>query len=83
MIPTKTVKIGSKSYCTFFRYSIIKSCGQFAPHERPALAEVVRKLQSGEKSANDRPVLRVPGPLDIEKYLHEAGYGEAYNYTVL
>ncbi|XP_014032913.1 tyrosine-protein kinase STYK1 isoform X2 [Salmo salar] len=69
--------------CSNSLYSIIKSCGQYAPHERPALAEVIRKLQSGEKSANNRPVLRVPGPLDIEKYLHEAGYGEAYNYTVL
>ncbi|CAB1351160.1 unnamed protein product [Coregonus sp. 'balchen'] len=64
-------------------YSIIKSCGQFAPHERPALAEVIQKLQSGEKSANNRTVLRVPEPLGIEKYLREAGYGEAYNYVVL
>jgi hypothetical protein len=47
------------------------------------LAEVIQKLQSGEKSANSRTVLRVPEPLDIEKYLREAGYGEAYNYVVL
>ncbi|XP_020356095.1 tyrosine-protein kinase STYK1-like [Oncorhynchus kisutch] len=69
--------------CSNSLYSIIKSCGQFAPHERPTLAEVIQKLQSGEKSANNRTVLRVPEPLDIEKYLREAGYGEAYNYVVL
>ncbi|XP_029591889.1 tyrosine-protein kinase STYK1-like isoform X2 [Salmo trutta] len=69
--------------CSNSLYSIIKSCGQFTPHERPALAEVIQKLQSGEKSANNRTVLRVPEPLDIEKYLREAGFGEAYNYVVL
>ncbi|XP_041757834.2 tyrosine-protein kinase STYK1-like [Coregonus clupeaformis] len=69
--------------CSNSLYSIIKSCGQFALQERPALPEVIRKLQSGEKSANNRTVLRVPETLDIEKYLQEAEYGEAYNYAVL
>ncbi|KAL0962401.1 hypothetical protein UPYG_G00339570 [Umbra pygmaea] len=69
--------------CSNSLYSMIKSCGEFAPHERPALAELIRKLQSGEKSANNNIVLQVPEPLDIEKYMREAGYGEAYNYAVL
>ena len=47
------------------------------------MSELIRKLQAGEKSANGSAVLRVPEPLNIEKYLREAGYGEAYNYAVL
>jgi len=46
------------------------------------LAEVRHKLQSGEKSANDSSIIRVPEPINIEKYLKEAGYGESNNYTV-
>ncbi|KAJ8000043.1 hypothetical protein DPEC_G00200720 [Dallia pectoralis] len=77
----KTLKRAAN--CSNSLYSIIKSCGQFASHDRLVLAELIRKLQSGERSANDRTALRVPEPLDIEKYLREAGYGDAYNYTVL
>ncbi|XP_042292061.1 tyrosine-protein kinase STYK1-like [Thunnus maccoyii] len=65
------------------RYSIIKSCCQWDPQQRLSMSELIRKLQAGEKSANGRTVLRVPEPLNIEKYLREAGYGEAYNYAVL
>lgn len=43
---------------------------------------LIQELQAGERSANGRTVLRVPEPLDIEKYMREAGYGEAYNYAV-
>ncbi|XP_063041918.1 tyrosine-protein kinase STYK1 [Engraulis encrasicolus] len=64
-------------------HSIIKACCQWSQQERPSLAEVRRKLQSGERSANATTVLRVPEPLDIEKYMREAGYGESYNYAVL
>ncbi|XP_010895178.1 tyrosine-protein kinase STYK1 [Esox lucius] len=77
----KTLKRAAN--CSNSMYSIIKACGQFAPHERPAFAELIRKLQSGEKSASDKTVLRVHEPLDIEKYMREAGYGDAYNYAVL
>lgn len=47
------------------------------------MSELIRKLQAGEESANGRTILRVPEPLEIEKYMREAGYGEAYNYAVL
>lgn len=47
------------------------------------MPELIRKLQAGEESANGRTILRVPEPLEIEKYMREAGYGEAYNYAVL
>lgn len=47
------------------------------------MAELIQKLQAGERSADGRRVLRVPEPLDFEKYMREAGYGEAYNYAVL
>ncbi|TKS88799.1 Tyrosine-protein kinase STYK1 [Collichthys lucidus] len=68
--------------CSNSLYSIIKSCCSWNPQQRPSVSELIGKLQAGEKSANGRTVLRVPEPLDIEKYLREAGYGEAYNYAV-
>ncbi|XP_043073150.1 tyrosine-protein kinase STYK1 [Puntigrus tetrazona] len=69
--------------CSNTLYSIIKSCCQWKPKDRVSLAELIRKLQSGERSANDQAVLRVSEPLDMEKYMREAGYGETFNYAVL
>ncbi|KAM3858544.1 tyrosine-protein kinase STYK1 [Diretmus argenteus] len=69
--------------CSNSLYSVIRSCCQWSPQQRLSMPELIRKLQSGEKAANGRTVLRVPEPLDIERYLREAGYGEAYNYAVL
>ncbi|XP_074468990.1 tyrosine-protein kinase STYK1 isoform X2 [Sebastes fasciatus] len=69
--------------CSNSLYSIIKVCCNWRPDQRPSMSELIRTLQAGEKSANGRTVLRVPEPLNIEKYLREAGYGEAYNYAVL
>lgn len=63
------------------RHSIIKGCCQWKNQDRPALAEVSRKLDSGEKSASDK-VLKVSGTVNIEQYLQEAGYGEINSYTV-
>ncbi|XP_069038888.1 tyrosine-protein kinase STYK1b [Lepisosteus oculatus] len=68
--------------CSSSLYSIMKSCCQWRQQDRPQLAEVLRRLQSGEKQANDRTVLRVPEPISISKYLREAGYGDSDNYTV-
>lgn len=76
----KTLK--KPNNCSNSLYSIIKSCCQWKDHDRPSLADVRRKLQSGEKSANDSVVLRVPEPINIERYLREAGYGESNNYTI-
>ncbi|XP_043085464.1 tyrosine-protein kinase STYK1b [Puntigrus tetrazona] len=76
----KTLK--KPNNCSNTLYSLIKACCQWKEHDRPSLAEVRRKLQSGEKSANDSSVIRVPEPIDIEQYLKEAGYGESNNYTV-
>lgn len=69
------------SNCSSTLYSIIKGCCQWKDHERPSLAEVSRKLVSGEKSASDK-VLKVSGTVSIEQYLQEAGYGETNSYTV-
>ncbi|XP_078124545.1 tyrosine-protein kinase STYK1 [Sander vitreus] len=69
--------------CSNSLYSIIKACSNWRPEQRLSMSELIRTLQAGEKSANGRTVLRVPEPLDIEKYLREAGYEEAYNYAVL
>uniref|UniRef100_A0A3B4AP29 Protein kinase domain-containing protein n=1 Tax=Periophthalmus magnuspinnatus TaxID=409849 RepID=A0A3B4AP29_9GOBI len=68
--------------CSNALYSLIKSCCQWSPQQRVSVPELIRKLESGERTANGSTVLRVPEPLDVEKYLREAGYGEAYNYAV-
>ncbi|XP_033493751.1 tyrosine-protein kinase STYK1 [Epinephelus lanceolatus] len=69
--------------CSNSLYSIIRGCCHWRSDQRFSMSELIRTLQNGEKSANGRTVLRVPEPLDFEKYLREAGYGEAYNYAVL
>ncbi|XP_071771312.1 tyrosine-protein kinase STYK1 [Centroberyx gerrardi] len=69
--------------CSNSLFAIIRSCCQWSPQQRLSMSELIRKLHAGEKSANGRTVIRVPEPLDMEKYLREAGYGEAYNYAVL
>ncbi|XP_040900186.1 tyrosine-protein kinase STYK1b [Toxotes jaculatrix] len=69
------------SNCSNMLYSIIKGCCQWKDQERPSLADVSRKLLSGEKSASDK-VLKVSGTVNIEQYLQEAGYGETNSYTV-
>ncbi|KAF7666818.1 hypothetical protein LDENG_00089130, partial [Lucifuga dentata] len=75
----KTLK--KPSNCSNTLYSIIKSCCQWKEQDRPSLAEVSRKLVSAEKSATDK-VLKVAESVNIEQYLHEAGYGDANNYTI-
>ncbi|XP_041649080.1 tyrosine-protein kinase STYK1b [Cheilinus undulatus] len=67
--------------CSNTLHSIIKSCCQWKDQDRPSLAEVSRKLLSGEKGASDK-VLKGSGPVNIEQYLQEAGYGETNSYTV-
>ncbi|XP_066531177.1 tyrosine-protein kinase STYK1 [Hoplias malabaricus] len=77
----KTLK--RPSNCSHSLYSIMKECCQWRQQDRASLAEVISKLHSSERSANDTVVLRVPEPLDIEKYMREAGYGQTYNYAAL
>ncbi|XP_041797938.1 tyrosine-protein kinase STYK1b [Chelmon rostratus] len=69
------------SNCSNTLYSLIKGCCQWKDQDRPSLAEVSRKLLSGEKIASDK-VLKASGTVNIEQYLQEAGYGETNNYTV-
>uniref|UniRef100_A0A3P8SSD4 Serine/threonine/tyrosine kinase 1b n=1 Tax=Amphiprion percula TaxID=161767 RepID=A0A3P8SSD4_AMPPE len=67
--------------CSNALNTIIKGCCQWKDQDRPTLAEVSRKLASGEKSASDK-VLKAGGPVNIEQYLQEAGYGETNSYTI-
>ncbi|KAM4580962.1 tyrosine-protein kinase STYK1b isoform 1-T2 [Odontesthes bonariensis] len=67
--------------CSNTLHALIKSCCQWKDQDRPSLAEASRKLVSGEKSASDK-VLKASGPVNIEQYLQEAGYGETNSYTV-
>lgn len=67
--------------CSNTLHSIIKACCQWKDQDRPTLAEVSRKLLSGDKSASDK-VMKASGPVNIEQYLQEAGYGESNSYTV-
>ncbi|XP_031732368.1 tyrosine-protein kinase STYK1 [Anarrhichthys ocellatus] len=71
------------SGCSTSLYSIIRACCQWRPQQRVSMSELIRTLQEAERSANGSKVLRVSGPLDIEKYMKEAEYGELYNYAVL
>ncbi|XP_077454705.1 tyrosine-protein kinase STYK1b [Stigmatopora argus] len=66
--------------CTNSLYALVKACCQWKEADRPTLAEVTRKLASGEKSASDK-VLKGTA-VDVEQYLQEAGYGEANSYTI-
>uniref|UniRef100_A0A3Q1G378 Serine-threonine/tyrosine-protein kinase catalytic domain-containing protein n=1 Tax=Acanthochromis polyacanthus TaxID=80966 RepID=A0A3Q1G378_9TELE len=75
----KTLK--KPSNCSNALYAVIKGCCQWKDQDRPTLAEVGRKLASAEKSASDK-VLKAGGPVNIERYLQEAGYGETNSYTV-
>ncbi|XP_026858932.2 tyrosine-protein kinase STYK1b [Electrophorus electricus] len=68
--------------CSNTLHSIIKGCCQWKEQDRTLLAEISRKLQSGEKGANDKAVLRAPGPIKVEQYLQQAGYGDFNDYTV-
>ncbi|KAK7886925.1 hypothetical protein WMY93_026546 [Mugilogobius chulae] len=67
--------------CSNNLHAIIKSCCQWKENDRPSLSELSRKLSAAEKSASDKPI-KSPGPVNIEQYLQEAGYGETNNYTV-
>ncbi|XP_028326093.1 tyrosine-protein kinase STYK1b [Gouania willdenowi] len=69
------------SNCSNSLHTVIKGCTQWKEQDRPSLAEVAKKLAAGEKSASDK-VLRAQMPVNIERYLQEAGYGEANSYTV-
>ncbi|KAI5105725.1 tyrosine-protein kinase STYK1 [Silurus meridionalis] len=68
--------------CSNSLHTIIKSCCHWKEQDRLSLAELRNKLQSGEKSANDKTVLRSSQPISVGHYLQEAGYGEANSYTV-
>lgn len=69
------------SNCSNSLYALIKSCCQWKEQDRPSLAELSRKLSSGEKSASDK-VLKASETINLEQYLQEAGYGETNSYTV-
>ncbi|XP_043994157.1 tyrosine-protein kinase STYK1-like isoform X2 [Gambusia affinis] len=76
----KTVK--RPTNCSNTLYSMMKSCCSWSPQGRPSVARLIRMLHEGEQSANGSTALRVPEPLNVERYMREAGYGEAFNYAV-
>ncbi|XP_034553190.1 tyrosine-protein kinase STYK1b [Notolabrus celidotus] len=69
------------SNCSNTLHSVIKGCCHWKDQDRPSLAELSRKLVSAEKGVSDK-VIKAPGPMNIEQYLQEAGYGESNSYTV-
>ncbi|XP_026203795.1 tyrosine-protein kinase STYK1 [Anabas testudineus] len=68
--------------CSSSLYSIIKSCCQWNSQQRLSMSNLIRTLQAGEQSANERTLITVAEPINTERYLREAGYGDAYNYAV-
>ncbi|XP_060760056.1 tyrosine-protein kinase STYK1 isoform X4 [Neoarius graeffei] len=77
----KTLK--KPTNCSKSLYSIIQACCQWRPQDRAPLKELISMLQIAERHANDTVVLQASEPLDIEKYMREAGYGEAYNFALI
>lgn len=69
--------------CSNSLFSIIRSCCRFNSQHRLSTSDLINQLHAGETSANGRVILRAPGPINLENYVREAGYGEAYNYAVL
>ncbi|XP_068180497.1 tyrosine-protein kinase STYK1b [Antennarius striatus] len=69
------------SNCSNMLHAVIKGCCQWKDQDRLSVAELSRKLLSGEKNASDK-VLKASGIINIEQYLQEAGYGEVNSYTV-
>uniref|UniRef100_A0A3B3U9J8 Serine-threonine/tyrosine-protein kinase catalytic domain-containing protein n=1 Tax=Poecilia latipinna TaxID=48699 RepID=A0A3B3U9J8_9TELE len=68
--------------CSNTLYSMMKSCCSWSPQGRPSVTGLIRMLHTGEQSANGSTALRAPEPLNLERYMREAGYGEALNYAV-
>ncbi|XP_033897040.1 tyrosine-protein kinase STYK1-like isoform X2 [Acipenser ruthenus] len=69
--------------CKTALYNIMKACCQWKASDRPSLAELSRRLQSGEKHGDDRTVLRVPEPINMIQYLREAGFPLPSDYSIL
>ncbi|KAM6903569.1 tyrosine-protein kinase STYK1 [Lycodopsis pacificus] len=69
--------------CSNSLYSIIRACCHWRPQQRLSMSALIGTLQEAERSANGSTALRASEPLDIEKYMKEAGYGEVYHYAVL
>ncbi|TRY96205.1 hypothetical protein DNTS_009405 [Danionella cerebrum] len=71
--------------CSRTLYSVIKSCCKWRATDRISLADLIKMLQSGERTADDQAALRVSEALDVERYVFEAGYenGGSFNYAFL
>uniref|UniRef100_A0A8C4S6V7 Protein kinase domain-containing protein n=1 Tax=Erpetoichthys calabaricus TaxID=27687 RepID=A0A8C4S6V7_ERPCA len=69
--------------CSNALYSIIRGCCQWQQNKRPSLMDLKRRLQLGEKQANDQVILRVPEKISIGKYMKEAGLLQQENYAIL
>ncbi|MGH0115108.1 UNVERIFIED_CONTAM: hypothetical protein FKN15_070628 [Acipenser sinensis] len=69
--------------CKTALYNIMKACCQWKASDRPSLAELSRRLQSGEKHGDDRTVLRVPEPINMIQYMREAGFPLPSDYSIL
>ncbi|TNN33245.1 Tyrosine-protein kinase STYK1 [Liparis tanakae] len=69
--------------CSNSLYSVIRACCHWGPEDRLSTSELIRTLHEAGKSANGRTALSASEPLNIERYLREAGYAGAYNYAVL
>ncbi|XP_051927157.1 tyrosine-protein kinase STYK1-like [Hippocampus zosterae] len=69
--------------CSSALFAVMLSCCQRSPSRRLTVAGLLEKLRVGESTANGRTHIRSAVPLDVENYLRQAGYAEAYNFAVL
>ncbi|CAL1583676.1 unnamed protein product [Knipowitschia caucasica] len=69
--------------CPNTLYTLMKSCCQWSPQQRVSVPELSRRLEAGERTANSSAAFRTPERLDLNTYMQQAGYTEAYDYAVL
>nr|XP_061808365.1 tyrosine-protein kinase STYK1-like [Nerophis lumbriciformis] len=69
--------------CSSALFAIISSCCQWSPRQRVTVATLLEKLQAGARKADGQTPIRAAAPIDVERYMRQAGYGDAYNYALL
>lgn len=74
------------SSCTQTMYSLMKSCWQWKEDRRPSLRELLSRLETAARNADDKAVLQVPELVVPELYAAVAGISVeslSYSYSVL
>ncbi|XP_077445999.1 tyrosine-protein kinase STYK1-like [Stigmatopora argus] len=69
--------------CSGALFAIMSSCCRSNPGRRVTVATLLEKLQGVAGEADGRTPIRAAAPVDLELYMRQAGYEDAYNYDLL